>query len=71
MANSQSLSKLIQRNYGRIALPLLQSTQVLLAKTRSGFNLLLRQAALAPNARKIATHELAHVHAPCVPLYAL
>ena len=67
MADTQCLGELIYGYHGWIALPALKAAQILLAETGLGLDLLLRQAAFAPDAREIAAHKLSHVHVDCMP----
>lgn len=71
MADTQRLGQFEHGDNGGIALPALKAAQILLAEPGRGLDLLLRQAALAPNACKILTHKLAHIHVDLLAEYAL
>lgn len=71
MGYAERLSEFIQCDDGRVALPLLQTAEILLTEPGPRFQLFLSQSFLAAQARKIPPHKPAHVHAQTLPLYIL
>jgi thiosulfate reductase cytochrome b subunit len=69
MVNSQRLRQFVEGDHSRISLSALKAAQILLADTRTLFDLLLRQILLAPEASKIATDQFAHIHAIWIAVY--
>lgn len=65
------LGEFVDGHHGRVALAALKAAQVLLAESGLCFDLLLRQAAFAPEACKIPAHKHPHVHAGLLAEYAL
>lgn len=61
---AQCNRQLVHSNYRRISAPLLNSANVLLAKTRNLRKFLLREAPNSPDPPDVLANQLAHVHAP-------
>lgn len=69
MVNTERLRQLVKSYDSGISLSALKAAKVLLADTRTLFDLLLRQILLAPEASKIATNQFAHIHAIWIAVY--
>jgi hypothetical protein len=62
VADSEGSSQLENRHYRRIALPLLQATEILLAEARNLGELFLSQPSFLPHPPDVLSDQPAHVH---------
>lgn len=63
MADFEDDGKLVDRQNGWIASPVLEATQILLAEPGQQGELFLRQSLCPTQARKVSADQFAHVHA--------
>ena len=71
MTDAERRRELIERHDGRVPAASFQTAEVLLAEARALRKLLLGQALPLPDPFDISAHQLAHVHAQCLPDYTL
>ena len=71
MTDANRLGELINSDDGGITLAAFEPAEILLAEPRHFLDLLLGQAALAPEACEILTHKLSHVHVDLLAEYAI
>lgn len=63
MADAESLGQFKKRYDCRVSDTAFEAREILLAKARTLLNLFLRETFFAPEARKVAANQFAHIHA--------